>query len=319
MRESVEKIVRNCLNCIVSERKQGKQEGFLNVIDKGDVPLDTYHIDHVGPMTLTKKRYKHVLVVLDAFTKFVWVYPTRSVDSAEVIDRLSKQAKIFGNPRRIASDRGTAFTSKAFETYCKEQNIQHLLIATGLPRGNGQVERVNSIILPLLAKLSLPKSEEWYRHTDQVQMFLNATPSRSTKRTPFQLMFGINMKLKDDFKLRELIEEKWMSRLDEERNDLCAQAKQNILRIQSDNRRSYNKKRKEPWKYKEGDLVAIKRTQFGPGLKIYPKYFAPYEVVKVLRHDRYVVHKIGNHEGPQQTSTAADSMKPYNVNDDVHG
>lgn len=30
-----------------------------------------------------------------------------------------------------------------------------------------------------------------------------------------------------------------------------------------------------------------------------------------MRHDRYRVEKIGEHEGPRETSTAADSMKPW--------
>jgi len=39
MRES--KVIANCINCILAERKQNKQEDFLNVIDKRDIPLDT--------------------------------------------------------------------------------------------------------------------------------------------------------------------------------------------------------------------------------------------------------------------------------------
>lgn len=113
------------VNCILSERKHGRQESFLNVIDKGTVPLDTYHIDHIEPLPSTKKRYHHILVVIDAFSKFVWLYAIRSTTTAEVIDRLGKQSNIFGNPRRIISNRGTAFTSHEFEQYCKDENIQH--------------------------------------------------------------------------------------------------------------------------------------------------------------------------------------------------
>lgn len=50
MQQKIEKIVQNCISCILSNKKQGKQGGFLNPIDKGDVPLDTYHIDHLGPL-----------------------------------------------------------------------------------------------------------------------------------------------------------------------------------------------------------------------------------------------------------------------------
>lgn len=160
LRTKVEKVIRNCIPCILAERRQGKQEGFLNPIEKGSVPLDTFHIDHLGSLPSTKKSYVHILVVMDAFTKFTWLYGTKSTTSSEVIDRLRKQSFIFANPRRIFSDRGTAFSSKEFKNYCHEEGIEHTLVTTRVPRANGQVERVNRTLIPLLTKLSAPKSSE---------------------------------------------------------------------------------------------------------------------------------------------------------------
>jgi len=40
-----------------------------------------------------------------------------------------------------------------------------------------------------------------------------------------------------------------------------------ISEIQWKNAKSFNKKRKKALLHKEGDLIAIKRTQLGPGLK----------------------------------------------------
>lgn len=113
--------------------------------------------------------------MVDAFAKFVWLYATRSMTSAEVIDRLRKQSSIFVNPRRIVSDRGMTFTSKEFDTYCREEGIEHTLTMTDIPRANGQVERVNRTLIPLLTKLSAPKPCEWYRHLDAAQKLLNTT------------------------------------------------------------------------------------------------------------------------------------------------
>lgn len=114
MRTKIEKIIRNCISCILAERKQGRQEGLLHAIDKGVVPLSTYHVDHLGPISSTQKEHRHILVVIDAFSKFVWLYATKSTSTAEMLSRLKKQSAIFGNPDRIISDRGTAFTFTAF-------------------------------------------------------------------------------------------------------------------------------------------------------------------------------------------------------------
>lgn len=98
MRPKIEKFLRSCVSCILAERKSGKQEGFLNSIDKGDLPLDTYHLDHLGPIASTKKEYRHILVVTDAFTKFVWLYATRSTDSKEVLNKLKNTGRDFWEP-----------------------------------------------------------------------------------------------------------------------------------------------------------------------------------------------------------------------------
>lgn len=309
LRQKVERIVQNCIDCILAEKKQGKQEGFLSTISKGEVPLDTFHVDHLGPLASTKKNYKHIFVVIDSFSKFTWLYATKSTDTAEVVDRLRKQANIFGNPRRIISDRGTAFTSNDFQEYCKSEGIQHILTTTGIPRVNGQVERVNRTLIPLLTKMTAPKPGEWHKYLSTVQLYLNAIMHRSIATTPFRLMFGTHARLRDDDNIRQLLENEWVSSFQEDRDEMRIRAKESIAKIQEENRCVFNKKRKKARLYREGDLVAIKRTQQVPGLKLASKYLGPYKIAKVLRNNRYLVDKVGIHEGPQQTSTAADFMK----------
>ncbi|GFY03973.1 transposon Tf2-8 polyprotein [Trichonephila clavipes] len=77
---------------------------------------------------------------VDAFTKFTWLYPVKTVSAKSALEKLKQQQKTFGNPIRIISHRGSAFTSKLFNDYCDEENIQRLQISTGVPRANGQVE-----------------------------------------------------------------------------------------------------------------------------------------------------------------------------------
>lgn len=111
----------------------------------------------------------------------MWLYPTRTAAADEVVDRLKRQAVIFGNPKRIISDRGSAFTSNLFEQYCVSGGIQHLMIATGVPRGNGQMERIHKIIIPMLTKLYAESQTHWYKHVDRVQQTITNTPPQKYK------------------------------------------------------------------------------------------------------------------------------------------
>lgn len=147
LKEKVESFIECCIPCILSEKKKGKQEGELKPIPKDDVSLSTY-LDHLGPMTSTSKLYKYLLVIVDGFSKFVWIYPTKTTNTKEVLDKLVKMQAIFGNPRRIITDRGTAFTFSSFKDFCTDENIEHVVITTGVPRGNGQVERILGLLSP---------------------------------------------------------------------------------------------------------------------------------------------------------------------------
>lgn len=120
------------------------------------------------------------------------------------------------------------------------------------------------------------------------------------------------MRRKEDVEILDLLKQEERESFIEDREELRKSAKQQILKIQEENRRNYNKKRKPSRKYEEGGLVAVMRTQFGTGLKLKPKFLGPYKVVKVKRNDRYDVEKADSRaEGPLRTTASADHMKPW--------
>lgn len=96
------------LVCLVSDCKRGKKEGFLLPIKKEYQPLQTYHIDHMGPMTETSKLYRYIFGVTDSFSKFSWLYATKTVNAADFIKCLEMHQQVFCPPRRIVSDHGAA-------------------------------------------------------------------------------------------------------------------------------------------------------------------------------------------------------------------
>lgn len=312
MEEKIKRCIAACIPCIVGEKKRCKPEGELQPIPKGDVPMDTLHIDHLGPMPSTRKSYNYILTVIDAFSKFVWLFATKSTSAEEVIKKLRIITDIFGNPRRIVCDRGAAFTSTQFNKFCEEEGIELHTIVTGVPRGNGQVERVHRIIIPMLTKLSVAKPDEWFKHVVPVQKCLNNSWQRAIQTTPFQLMFGVKMRTKEDEVLHELLNKEIQDKFEEERYELRQMAHEGIQKIQQENRKTYNTRRKPAKGYRMGDIVAIPRTQFGVGQKVKHRYFGPYEIVKVMPNDRYEVRKLDEDgEGPKRTSTAGDCLKPW--------
>lgn len=72
-----------------------------------------------------------------------------TVKTGELILRLEGNENVYYRLYRLASvvitDRGTNFSSIQIRSLFNELKIEHHMVATGTPRGNGQVERYVSI------------------------------------------------------------------------------------------------------------------------------------------------------------------------------
>jgi len=88
----------------------------------------------------------------------------------EVIDQLSIHFSNYSRPCIIISDRGTAFTSSEFESFCKENNILHVCIVTHSSKANEQVERTNRVLGPMISKLIENDNKlYWYKILSDVE------------------------------------------------------------------------------------------------------------------------------------------------------
>lgn len=146
MRQFVRKYINNCLNCLYFKASGRKKPGFLHPIPKIPIPFHTIHADHLGPFMKTKSGNTHLLVIIDAFTKFILMYAVKSTQTKHVIKSFEECIKIFGVPRRVITDAGTAFTSHIFREFVVNSGMTHHLNAVALPRGNGQIEQNNRTI-----------------------------------------------------------------------------------------------------------------------------------------------------------------------------
>ncbi|KAK9743594.1 Integrase zinc binding domain [Popillia japonica] len=187
MRDKVKEHIANCLKCIAYEPKSGKEEGFLHSIPKGNIPFNTIHIDHYGPLEKTTRNNRYIFEIIDGFSKFIRFFPYKTTKSEEVIKHLQNYFRSYSKPTRIVSDRGTCFTSNQFKEFINDEAITHVLIATNTPRANGQIERYNRTLTSMLSKLSGDPTK-WDEVLDKVEFAMNDTVCRSTGLSPSTLL-----------------------------------------------------------------------------------------------------------------------------------
>lgn len=152
-------------------------------------------------MGKTPNGKKYVFEIIDNFTKFVKFYAVSSTRTKESINKLEDYFSHYSVPVRIVSDRGSCFTSYEFDDFIKK----HVKIATASPKSNGQIERVNRNLTPMLAKLSKLKNK-WHTALTKVEFAMNNSFSRSTKSSASKLLFGEDQRDHNDSLRNYLLE-----------------------------------------------------------------------------------------------------------------
>lgn len=195
----------------------------------------------------------------------------------------------------MITDRGTAFRSSEFKDYLKENNIDMVNVAVASPHTNGQVERVNRVIKPMLGKLSESISHaNWAHKLQDTEYALNNSVHSTTRKTPSEMLFGVNQRGK---LVDELIE--YLDELREPKSDLVGirqEALKAIERAQDYAAHRASIKNKPAKEYEVGDFVVILNvdTTVGSSKKFIPRYRGPYVVHKIIGHDRYVIRDVEN-------------------------
>lgn len=313
MRHIVKKYINNCLTCIYYKNKGGPKEGELYPLPKYACPFHTLHIDHLGPFVKSKSKNKYLLVVVDAFTKFVFISAVRNTKASGVIKELENISKTFGNPKRIISDAGTCFTSNEFNQYCSNKNIRLHVVATGMPRSNGQVERFNKTILESLKTIGANDTDDrWDQYIKVLQQGLNSTIHKTTKAVPSEVLLGYRLRMDSD-SLAPDVDDDSVLDVTKLREDVDENTKTNA-KLQ---KQRFDKSRTKARTYSEGDLVLVKiqsQSNDGQSRKLLPVFKGPFQVRKVLGNDRYEVADVKGSERSMKKYTgvsAAESMKPW--------
>lgn len=295
LRRKVADYIENCLTCIMTNSLPNSKEGELQISVNATQPFQILHTDHFGPLKDAIGGFKHILLIIDSFSRFTWLFPVKSITSKETIKHFSFLFNIFGNPCTIVSGRGTAFTCDEFSKFLYNNKIKQRLIAVGAPWANGTVERVNRFLKSSLKKI-IEEPKKWNSALNVVRYVINNTYHSSLKASPSKMFFGYDQRGHADAKLVEYLNKIAGVELscENEREIIQKLALEATNKIQSYNKSYYDSKHIKPTQYKEGDFVLIRNNVCKPGenRKFKPDYKGPYIVAKVLKNNRYVVKDI---------------------------
>ena len=135
--------------------------------------------------------HKHILVVMDHFTKWCEAFPTKDQKAQTVAKILvSKLFSCFGPPTVLHSDQGRNFDSLLMHEIYNVMGLKKTRTTAYHPQCDGQVERQNQTLQNIITAFVSQHSIDWDEWLDQAVFAYNTSAHESTGISPYELVFG---------------------------------------------------------------------------------------------------------------------------------
>nr|CAH8827780.1 unnamed protein product [Trichobilharzia regenti] len=277
MREDVARYVLGCPRCqlMKGDRYIRPPLQSIPVTAIGDL----WSVDVMGPFPQTSNGNQYLLVMTEHATRWVDAVAIPDQRARTVTDAVVRHIVAdHGVPKTILTDQGPCFESEEFTSRLQQLGIKRIRTTPYHPQTNGLTERNNRTLKEWLAS----KGGNWETELPLILLTHRATTQETTKKSPFQLMYGRKPRLPVHNETWPM-HQKWSTtKLKAERKE----AVKNVIRKQrSDVTKSQMKERTQCITFAVGDQVKCRDRRYtvGGGLgsrKLLPKWEGPYTITK---------------------------------------
>ncbi|GJU61399.1 retrovirus-related pol polyprotein from transposon TNT 1-94 [Tanacetum coccineum] len=185
--------------CSACERGKSKKASHpLKLIPSDHSKLELLHMDLCGPMRVASiNRKKYILVIVDDYSRYTWVYFLHSKDETpEIIKKFIAQAQLNYKAKvcKIRTDNGTEFKNATLKAHYEKLGIMQQFSTARTPQQNGVVERRNNHSWKLISTMLIFSRLPEYLWAEAVATAC-FTQNRSIiytrhNRTPYELLHG---------------------------------------------------------------------------------------------------------------------------------
>lgn len=131
--EELEQHIRNCYECLKS--RPSPEKATLIPWQPPEKVWERVHLDFAGPVNGIS-----YLIVIDALSKWVEVFPTQKCDTEFVLEKVTECISRFGLMKEVVCDNGSQFTAAKFRSFLAANSVRLTLTSPGHPATNGQAE-----------------------------------------------------------------------------------------------------------------------------------------------------------------------------------
>jgi transposase InsO family protein len=211
-----EKIIRDFLSKQEAHQINFRQKrpGFHHII--AHYPRNNFQADllDLQKYKSVNKGHRFILVVVDVYSRYAWMFPLKTKGAHEVADRFVELFKKH-IPRDLTTDNGKEFVNTTLAPILKKHGIKHFRFEPGDHNVMGLVERLNGTIRTMLRKYwAALDTKQWVQILPDIEKNYNSTEHSTIKTTPEKAYFmkaapfrkpAVDM---DDFKVGDTVRKK---------------------------------------------------------------------------------------------------------------
>ena len=193
----ISEFIRQCPACQVMNRMKVQIKAHRFTCASYN-PFEVLHLDHIGPLTKDAHGNEYILVIIDAFSRWVELFPTKSTTALETASILLNHIGRFGSPEVIHTDQGPAFHNELVQELLRLCGIEQSFATAYSSEENGIVERANQEVLRHLRALLFDSRvhDKWsFEQLPLVQRIMNTVEKTSTGVTPAELVLSHSIRL----------------------------------------------------------------------------------------------------------------------------
>ena len=281
MKRDISEFVRSCPDCAQNKLEPSRNVAPLQQISVNE-PFIFWAMDYMGPLPETPRGNKHLLVVMDHFTKWCEVFPTKDQKAHTVADILvSRVFSRFGPPQIIHSDQGRNFESVLMHEVCQIMGTHKSRTTAYHPQCDGLVERHNRTIQDMLSAFVSEHSHDWDMWIDIIVYAYNTSTHESTGISPYELVFGRTARTPLELDLgmplkNPCTQSEHSQSIRRSLQSLRQIAQQNLIASRSRQKRYYDQQLKEWVPYPVDSSVWLRRPK---SWKFGRRWIGPYKVM----------------------------------------
>lgn len=260
-------------------------------------PYQSIAIDLVGPLPKAKGGVRFVLSYICLASRWPEAIALKSITAKSVATALIEIFSRTALPFRILSDQGSQFNGALIKCLCSAWNIDKVRTTAYHPQTNGQVERMHATLGAMLTKAH-HQGFDWAEQLPFALFALRQSPNRDTGLSPYELVYGANLRTPLDALYHGWAEDKggikvcdWVERMAERVELLRDETSLKGEKAVRKRKKGFDRRAKLRT-FEAGDRV----WQRIPGLshKLQDSWEGPLEVVARLNKVNYRVRECGS-------------------------